>query len=140
MKRFLAGEIGLDELKQEFALLLQDDSDLPMSAAAWLDAGAKDGRLSATVCTAIKNELASHLAAAFFDADPANSGIFDRLDNSLAQHQDARPAGNEPIPRTKIATLVPDAGSTAIDSRSVGSQGEPHDVQKIGRASCRELV
>ena len=32
LNRFLAGEIGLDELKQEFALLLQDDADLPMSA------------------------------------------------------------------------------------------------------------
>jgi len=131
LNRFLAGEIGLDELKQEFALLLQDDADLPMSAEAWLEAGEKDGRLSATVCTALKDELASHMAAAFFDADPADSGIFDRLDKSLAQHEDARSAGNEPIPGTRIKTLVLDSGSTAIGSNSVDSQGESQNEQTL---------
>lgn len=131
LSRFLAGEIGLDELKQEFALLLQDDSDLPMSAEAWLDAGEKDGRLSATVCTALKSELASHMAAAFFDADPADSGIFDRLDKSLAQGKDSRPADDEPAPGTRIKTLVIEPGSTAIGSNSVDSQGELQDELTI---------
>jgi len=131
LNRFLAGEIGLDELKQEFALLLQDDAELPMSAEAWLEAGEKDGRLSVTVCTALKNELASHMAAAFFDADPADSGIFDRLDESLAQSKDSQPAGNEPTPGTRIKTQVLDSGSTAIGARSVDSQGEPQNGKTL---------
>ena len=91
LKRFLAREIGLDELQQKFALLLEDDSDLTMSAAAWLDAGEKDGRLSAAVCTSLKNVLVSHMAAANSGPDPADSGIFDTLDESREQHKDCCP-------------------------------------------------
>jgi len=135
LNRFLAGEIGLDELQQEFALLLQDDSDLPMSAEAWIDDGEKDGRLSATVCTALKNELASHMAAAFFDADPADSGIFDRLDKSLAQENNSRPAGDGPAAGARIETLVLDSGSTVIGSQTAGSQSGPQNEQTLENQS-----
>ena len=77
LKRFLAREIGLDDLQGGFALLLEDDADLAASAAAWLDSGEKDGRLSATVCTSLKNVLVSHMAAANVGPDPRESGIFD---------------------------------------------------------------
>ncbi len=80
LKRFLAREIGLDDLRGGFALLLEDDADLAASAAAWLDTGEKDGRLSATVCTSLKNVLVSHMAAANVGPDPRESGIFDSLE------------------------------------------------------------
>lgn len=77
LKRFLAREIGLDDLQRGFALLLEDTPDLAASAAAWLDTGEKDGRLSATVCTSLKNVLVSHMAASNVGPDPGESGIFD---------------------------------------------------------------
>ena len=91
LERFLAGKIGLDELQQQFALLLADDSDLPMSAATWLDAGEKDGRLSATVCRSLKSALESHLAAAYVDPEPEFSDIFaapDESDVDLPTHEE----------------------------------------------------
>ena len=48
LEKFLAGEIGLEELPQEFESLLMNDSALAMSAATWLDDAEKDGRLSQT--------------------------------------------------------------------------------------------
>ena len=75
LDRFLAREIGLDELQQQFALLLAGDSDLPMSAAAWLDAGEQDGRLSETVCRTLKNALESHLAIRVVDDTAQSSDI-----------------------------------------------------------------
>ncbi len=131
LKRFLAREIGLDELQQKFALLLEDDSDLAMSAAAWLDAGEKDGRLSAAVCTSLKNVLVSHMAAANVGPDPRDSGIFDTLEIGREQHTDSRPADDEPAPRDEKETFVRDSGSTAIGSQSIGSKRETQNERAL---------
>ena len=49
LKQFLGRSIGLEELQKQFGILLEEEPRLAMTAAAWLDAGEKDGRLSATV-------------------------------------------------------------------------------------------
>ena len=76
LKLFLAREIGLEELQRRFALLLQEDADLAAPAAAWLDAGEQDGRLSSTVCMSLKNVIVSSLAATSHGPDPRDSGVF----------------------------------------------------------------
>jgi serine/threonine protein kinase len=113
LDRFLAREIGLDEMQQQFALLLADDSDLPMSAAAWLDAGEQDGRLSATVCRSLKNALESHLAAAYVDPDPEFADIFDSPD-----------AGEEPATGDRIKTEVLEPGGTVMGTQSIAGEDE----------------
>ena len=113
LDRFLAGEIGLDEMQQQFALLLADDSDLPMSAAAWLDAGEQDGRLSATVCRTLKNALESHLFAAYLDPDPEFADVFD-----------SPAADEEPATGDRIKTEVVEPGSTVMGTQSIGSEDD----------------
>ncbi len=113
LDRFLAREIGLDEMQQQFALLLADDSDLPMSAAAWLDAGEQDGRLSATVCRTLKNALESHLAAAYVDPDPEFADVFD-----------SPAAAEEPATGDRVKTEVVEPGSTVMGTQSIGSEDE----------------
>jgi serine/threonine protein kinase len=76
LKLFLAREIGLEELQRRFALLLQEDANLAAPAAAWLDAGEQDGRLSSTVCMSLKNVIVSSLAATSHGPDPRDSGVF----------------------------------------------------------------
>jgi serine/threonine protein kinase len=117
LNRFHAGEIGLDELTQEFESLLLNDSDMAMSAPDWLDAGEQDGRLSTTVCRSLRNALESHLAAAFFDPDMGG------------QEGDAPPAGIEASARVVEKTLVIESGSTALGSRSIGSELPPGHEQ-----------
>ena len=80
LKQFLGRSIGLDELQKQFGILLEEEPRLAMTAAAWLDAGEKDGRLSAAVCTSLKNVLISHMAARNQGPDPRDSGIFDAPD------------------------------------------------------------
>jgi len=113
LDRFLAREIGLDELQQQFALLLAGDSDLPMSAAAWLDAGEQDGRLSETVCRTLKNVLESHLAAAYVDPDPEFADVFD-----------SPAADEEPATGDRIKTEVLEPGSTVMGTQSIGSEDD----------------
>ena len=113
LDRFLAREIGLDELQQQFALLLAGDSDLPMSAAAWLDAGEQDGRLSATVCRTLKSALESHLAAAYVDPDPEFADVFD-----------APAADEEPATGDRIKTEVLEPGSTVMGTQSIGGEDD----------------
>jgi serine/threonine protein kinase len=113
LDRFLAREIGLDEMQQQFALLLADDSDLPMSAAAWLDAGEQDGRLSATVCRTLKNALESHLFAAYLDPDPEFADVFD-----------SPAADKEPATGDRIKTEVIEPGSTVMGTQSIGSEDD----------------
>jgi serine/threonine protein kinase len=118
LKRFHAGEIGLDELTREFESLLLNDSEMAMSAPAWLDAGEQEGRLSNTVCSSLRDSLESHLAAAFFDPDIGDMG---------AQGGDspASGAGAEVIAKT----LVIESGSTALGSRSISSELPPDGEQ-----------
>lgn len=113
LDRFLAREIGLDEMQQQFALLLADDSDLPMSAEAWLDAGEQDGRLSATVCRTLKNTLESHLFAAYVDPDPEFADVFD-----------SPAADEEPATGDRIKTEVIEPGSTVMGTQSIGSEDD----------------
>ena len=80
LKQFLGRSIGLDELQEQFGVLLEEEPRLAMTAAAWLDAGEKDGRLSAAVCTSLKNVLISHMAMHNQGPDPRDSGIFDAPD------------------------------------------------------------
>ena len=111
LQRFHAGEIGLAELTQEFESLLLNDSGMAMSAPAWLDAGEDDGRLSNTVCASLRDALESHLAAAFIEPDVGDA------------EQAAPSTGGVQ------KTLVIEAGSTAMGSRSIGSGGSPESEQ-----------
>ena len=111
LQRFHAGEIGLAELTQEFESLLLNDSEMAMSAPAWLDAGEEDGRLSNTVCASLRDALESHLAAAFIEPDVGDA------------EQAAPSTGGVQ------KTLVIEAGSTAMGSRSIGSGGAPESEQ-----------
>lgn len=80
LKRFLAREITLDELRGGFRKLLEADAELAGVAAAWLDAGDRDGLLSRAVCDALKSVIVSQMAATSHGPNPANSGIFGVLD------------------------------------------------------------
>ncbi len=80
LKQFLGRSIGLEELQRQFGILLEEEPRLATKAAAWLDAGEKDGRLSAAVCTSLKNVLISHMATRNRGPDPRESGIFDAPD------------------------------------------------------------
>ena len=111
LQRFHAGEIGLAELTQEFESLLLNDSEMAMSAPVWLDAGEEDGRLSNTVCASLRDALESHLAAAFIEPDVGDA------------EQAAPSTGGVQ------KTLVIEAGSTAMGSRSIGSGGSPESEQ-----------
>jgi serine/threonine protein kinase len=102
LERFLAGEVGLEELPQRFEALLLRDSELAMSAATWLDDAEKDGRLSDTVSASLKNVLDNHLAAAFFDVDAGDAGAFEAAD------------AKDGVPKT----LVLEPAGTAMGSRS----------------------
>jgi serine/threonine protein kinase len=113
LDRFLAREIGLDEMQQQFALLLADDSDLPMSAEAWLDAGEQDGRLSATVYRTLKNALESHLFAAYLDPDPEFADVFD-----------SPAADEEPATGDRIKTEVVEPSSTVMGTQSIGREDD----------------
>ena len=75
LKRFLAREIGLEQLRNGFAELLKKDADLAAPAAAWLDAGEEDGMLSAAVCTSLKSVIVSHLATISEGPDPRKTGV-----------------------------------------------------------------
>ncbi len=118
LQRFLEGEIGLDDLQQAFASLLEGDADLTMTAVAWLDAGEKDGRLSTTVCTSLKSVLESHMAAAYADPDSGFSEVFDAPEEGGAQHHESQTADDGP------GTLVLEPGSTVKGTQSIASEPE----------------
>jgi serine/threonine protein kinase len=127
LKRFHAGEIGLGELTQEFESLLLNDSEMAMSAPAWLDAREQEGRLSTTVCTSLRDTLESHLAAAFFDPELDGQG----------GDSPASGASAEVIAKT----LVIESGSTALGSQSGGSEFPPRVAQVTEiRVSEGEIV
>jgi serine/threonine protein kinase len=133
LKSFLGGEIGLDELTQQFASMLEDDSDLPMSAAAWIDDGEQDGRLSSTVCRSLKGVLESHLAAAYADPDPEFSDIF-----AAPGTDDGQPVDPPAEKQAQVqSTIVIEAGSTAMGSRSIGIEAETQ-VEQITQIRSTE--
>lgn len=130
LKRFLAREITLDELKDRFGELLEDDNELPATAAAWLGAAEKDGLLSGAVCMALKSVLISHMAATSHGPDPASSGIFSALD------EDGEDAGAEAVPVTPSpadATYVREDEETRFGSAPASAPAAESDgVLAIG--------
>lgn len=119
LKMFLAREIGIEELQRKFGALLEADSDLATSAAAWLNAGEKDGRLSAAVCTSLKNVIVAYMAAADVGPDPRDSGIFEILEEGHEERTNSR-RGEEPAdPSDENGTFVRDSKRTVIGRNSV---------------------
>jgi hypothetical protein len=125
LQRFLEGEIGLDDLQQAFASLLESDAELTMTAVAWIDEGEKDGRLSTTVYTSLKNVLESHLAAAYADPDSGFADVFDAPQESGEQQNDSGSGAGG------TGTLVLEAGSTAMGTQSIASELTSEDVTEI---------
>ena len=114
LKQFLGRSIGLEELQKQFGILLEEEPRLAMTAAAWLDAGEKDGRLSATVCTSLKNVLVTHMATRNQGPDPRDSGIFDAPDFTAVRNivdDDGAPAQAE-----AQETFVRDPDKTKLGS------------------------
>ena len=114
LKQFLGRSIGLEELQKQFGILLEEEPRLAMTAAAWLDAGEKDGRLSATVCTSLKNVLVTHMATRNQGPDPRDSGIFDAPDFTAVRNvvdDDESPAQAE-----AQETFVRDPDKTKLGS------------------------
>ena len=107
LRQFLAREIPLDALKDGFSGLLEKDDQLAGAAAAWIDAGERDGLLSGTVCTALKSVLISHMAASNHGPNPGDSGIFGVLDTA---QNDAAPDSQEAEVETEV---VPDASAAS---------------------------
>ncbi len=140
LKRFLTREIGLEELQQKFAVLLEDDPELAASAAAWLDAGERDGRLSAAVCTSLKNVLVTYMAAANVGPDPRDSGIFDTLERGREQQKDLRPEDNKPGASDDNGTLVRHSKRTAIGSHSIDSKAERRTERKFESQSVDAVL
>jgi len=126
LESFLAGEVVLEELPQKFESLLENHSDLAMSSAVWLDAAVKDGRLSETVCSSLKTVLDNHLAASFFDPDIRDPGKPDTPDES----------------RDEPKTLVVEAASTAMGTRSIAGEGalQKEQITEIRSAEVDVVV
>jgi serine/threonine protein kinase len=114
LKQFLGRSIGLEELQKQFGILLEEEPRLAMTAAAWLDAGEKDGRLSAAVCTSLKNVLISHLATRNDGPDPRDSGIFDAPDFTVMR-EDSKDE-ESPAQAEAQATFVRDPDKTKLGS------------------------
>ena len=114
LKQFLGRSIGLEELQKQFGILLEEEPRLAMTAAAWLDAGEKDGRLSAAVCTSLKNVLISHMAASNKGPDPRDSGIFDVPDFTVMRQDSA--VEEAPEQAAAQETFVRDPDKTKLGS------------------------
>ena len=114
LKQFLGRSIGLEELQKQFGILLEEEPRLAMTAAAWLDAGEKDGRLSAAVCTSLKNVLISHMAASNQGPDPRDSGIFDAPDFTVMR--EVSKDEESPAQAAAEATFVRDPDKTKLGS------------------------
>lgn len=114
LKQFLGRSIGLEELQKQFGILLEEEPRLAMTAAAWLDAGEKDGRLSAAVCTSLKNVLISHMAASNQGPDPRDSGIFDAPDFTVMR--EVSKDEESPVQAEAQATFVRDPDKTKLGS------------------------
>ncbi|MDH3440384.1 MAG: serine/threonine protein kinase [Gammaproteobacteria bacterium] len=124
LRQFLAREITLDDLRDGFRQLLEADPELAAVAAAWLDAGERDGLLSSAVCNALKSVIVSHMAATNHGPNPASSGIFGILD---MDEDGAPPAEAEPSPRTANADEGEKGSATYVrdpDATTLGDNAE----------------
>lgn len=141
LKRFLAREISLTDLQSGFAVLLQNDADLPALSAAWLDAGEKDGLLSAAVCTGLKSVLISHVATTSSEPSLAGSGIFGVLDleddgsvkSSEAEAPERDGLGDADESVEPSETFIRDPEATAMGSAQPETAGRPEDGDGILR-------
>jgi len=127
LKQFLGRSIGLEELQEQFGILLEDEPRLAITAAAWLDAGEKDGRLSAAVCTSLKNVLVTHMATRNKGPDPRDSGIFDAPDFTAIRKVSAdEEASGEAATQE---TFVRDPDKTKLgsdtDAQRISTQANP---------------
>jgi serine/threonine protein kinase len=141
LKQFLARDIGLEELQRRFALTLAEEPGLAGMAAAWLDAGERDGLLSSTVCTSLKNVLVTYLANSAGNLDLRQSGIFDTLERDRPQRvaggqSDERDAGSTSVRRAQGRTAIPGQAAGPDDATKLGSAaqgaGEVHATLTIG--------
>jgi serine/threonine protein kinase len=125
LRQFLAREITLDALKDGFGQLLEKDGDLAGAAAAWLDAGERDGLLSGTVCTALKSVLISHMAATNHGPNPSDSGIFGVLE-TVADDSSASTADE-----TSAETVEDESPANGSDKGSATFVRDP-DATEMG--------
>jgi serine/threonine protein kinase len=130
LKQFLGRSIGLEELQRQFGILLEKEPRLAMTAAAWLDAGEKDGRLSAAVCTSLKNVLVAHMATRNQGPDPRDSGIFDAPDFTAVR--DVADGDEAPPQAEAQETFVRDSDETKLGS---DTEAERITAQASGGAS-----
>jgi serine/threonine protein kinase len=147
LKQFLAREIGLEELQRRFSLLLAEDPGLASVAAAWLDAGEQDGRLSSALCTSLKNVLVSHLAASAIGVNPRDSGIFatlleEDLTGSHAPPPGVTRAGSalETMVRAAQATVQRNNSPVPSQHDSQSDDAADDGVLKVGSIISRRFV
>lgn len=109
---FIAGDIGADELPRQFEALLRRDAELALSADAFLESAAQDGRLSGAAWLSLKKVLEDHLAAAFFDPELDDPGK-------------AAAAADEAAPKTLVlgdGSTVPGGALGAGDATEVRAE------------------
>jgi len=138
LKQFLGRSIGLEELQKQFGILLEEEPRLAMTAAAWLDAGEKDGRLSAAVCTSLKNVLISHMATRNKGPDPRDSGIFDAPDFTVMR-EDSKDE-ESPAQAAAEATFVRDPDKTKLgsdtDAERIAAQANDSNATTVDAILC----
>lgn len=117
LKQFLARDIGLEELQRRFAVALAEEPGLAGRAAAWLDAGERDGLLSSAVCTSLKNVLVTYLATSACGPDTRQSGIFDTLREALEEENAAEGASGRGASESR-QTLVRETGERRVGDRA----------------------
>ncbi|RLA31808.1 MAG: hypothetical protein DRR11_02005 [Gammaproteobacteria bacterium] len=138
LKQFLGRSIGLEELQKQFGILLEEEPRLAITAAAWLDAGEKDGRLSAAVCTSLKNVLISHMAASNRGPDPRDSGIFDVPDFTVMRQDSAVEEASEQAAAQE--TFVRDSDKTKLgsdtDAERITDQANDNSAATVDAILC----
>jgi len=141
LKRFLARELSLDDMQIEFAELLRKDPALPGPAAAWLDAGERDGLLSAALSTALKNVVFSHLAATGAGPSPGESGIFGVLDMDGDEPADSESHQDERQSENSSETFVRDPEATEMGAGPrLASPGAGEQVDAAGAAADDDSI
>lgn len=138
LKQFLGRSIGLEELQRQFGILLEEEPRLAATAAAWLDAGEKDGRLSAAVCTSLKNVLISHMATRNKGPDPRDSGIFDAPDFTVMRKDSAVEEAPEQVEAQ--ATFIRDPDKTKLgsdaDAERIAAQANDSGAATVDAILC----
>lgn len=132
LKQFLAREIGLEELQRRFALALAEEPGLAGKAAAWLDAGERDGLLSSAVCTSLKNVLVTYLASSAGGSDLSQSGIFDTLYERDLEDAGTRERGSVASGGGSRVTVL---RQTHVRQVSQDAPAGPDDATRLGQGA-----